>query len=327
MSMLDQLLEMGFKHDLAEKALKETHEAGLIEAMDWLSAHQDKQEIISDSTAKNIDSVGGSTVELVEDEPTGTSSVTSTAHDQTFAQSYKCDDCGKLLIDDNAVMFHAARTKHENFSESTDIVKPLSEEEKAKRLESLHQKLKEAREKKEKEEAREAIEKEKRRRMEGQSLAKMQEEIREKEMKKIAEERRRQKKEDELARKRVLEQIRMDREARKAAEIPPPAQANVSSQPPSSPSVSIKSSENCMLHIRLPDGTVMKETFKSNEPLSAVRLWIEMHGNESVANIGRFTLMSPFPRQIFSLEDMEKPLFVLGLVPSANLVVTKIAAV
>lgn len=56
-------------------------------------------------------------------------------------------------------MFHAARTKHEKFSESTEVVKPLSEEEKKKQLEKLQKKLKEARAKKEEQERKEELEK------------------------------------------------------------------------------------------------------------------------------------------------------------------------
>lgn len=56
-------------------------------------------------------------------------------------------------------MFHAAKTKHEGYSESTDSVKPLSEEEKNKLLAKLHEKLKEARIKKEEFERKEALEK------------------------------------------------------------------------------------------------------------------------------------------------------------------------
>lgn len=56
-------------------------------------------------------------------------------------------------------MFHAARTKHEAFSESTEAVKPLTEEEKKERLAALQKKLKEARVKKEDEERKEMLEK------------------------------------------------------------------------------------------------------------------------------------------------------------------------
>lgn len=56
-------------------------------------------------------------------------------------------------------MFHAARTKHEAFSESTEVMKPLTEEEKKERLAALQKRLKEARAKKEEEEKRETLEK------------------------------------------------------------------------------------------------------------------------------------------------------------------------
>lgn len=55
-------------------------------------------------------------------------------------------------------MFHAARTKHEAFSESTETVKPLTEEEKKARTEALQMKLREARVKKEEEERKESLE-------------------------------------------------------------------------------------------------------------------------------------------------------------------------
>ena len=38
--------------------------------------------------------------------------------------------CGKLLRSELEVQTHAARTQHKNFSESTEEIKPLSEEEK-----------------------------------------------------------------------------------------------------------------------------------------------------------------------------------------------------
>lgn len=56
-------------------------------------------------------------------------------------------------------MFHAARTKHEAFSESADAVKPMTEEEKKIKLAALQAKLKEARVRREEAEKREAVEK------------------------------------------------------------------------------------------------------------------------------------------------------------------------
>ena len=42
--------------------------------------------------------------------------------------------CGKLLRSELDVQAHAARSGHSNFSESTEEIKPLSEEEKQEQL-------------------------------------------------------------------------------------------------------------------------------------------------------------------------------------------------
>ena len=53
-----------------------------------------------------------------------------------FLQLWKLDfySCGKLLKSEVDAQAHAARTKHTNFSESTDEIKPLTAEEKQEQL-------------------------------------------------------------------------------------------------------------------------------------------------------------------------------------------------
>uniref|UniRef100_A0A915PLI9 UBX domain-containing protein n=1 Tax=Setaria digitata TaxID=48799 RepID=A0A915PLI9_9BILA len=320
--MLDQLEEMGFPHDVAEKALRETGETGLIEAVEWIAAHQKESDVNTPKLAdEKPPEEESSIVEFAEEEEPPKPSSTEAPH----AMSFKCDICGKHLPDDQAVMFHAARTKHEAFSESTESVKPLTEEEKKERLAALQKKLKEARIKKEEEERKETLEKEKRRRLEGKSMAKVEEERKEMEMKKMLEEKRREKREEAEARKRVLEQIRLDREARKEVEQqrePQMAVATIDRPMPAVNPVAIKDSDYCQIQVRLLNGSVIKEKFKSDEPLSHVRLWVEMHGKDTMDGIP-FNLMTPFPRKVFTDEDMGTPIKVLGLVPSANMVVTR----
>ncbi|KAK6730120.1 hypothetical protein RB195_006903 [Necator americanus] len=53
--------------------------------------------------------------------------------------------------------------------------------------------------------------------------------------------------------------------------------------------------------------------------LSAVRLWLELNHSDG----SPFTLLQPFPRKLMTDEDYEKPLKELGLVPSANFVMTR----
>ncbi len=45
--------------------------------------------------------------------------------------------CGKLFHSDVDVQAHAARTKHTNFSESTEVIRPLTEEERKAQLAKL----------------------------------------------------------------------------------------------------------------------------------------------------------------------------------------------
>ncbi|VDO68499.1 unnamed protein product [Onchocerca flexuosa] len=128
------------------------------------------------------------------------------------------------------------------------------------------------------------------------------------------------------ARKRVLEQIRLDREARKLGEQSRQSQPVVATVNSPLPTVNatppVKDTGYCQIQVRLLNGSMIKETFKSDEPLSHVRLWVEMHGKDTMDGIP-FTLMTPFPRKVFTDEDMAVPIKVLGLVPSANMVVIR----
>ena len=58
------------------------------------------------------------------------------------------------------------------------------------------------------------------------------------------------------------------------------------------------------------------------EPLAAVRLYVQMNRTDGLSD--DFKFQTNFPRKVFTLEDNEKPLDILGLVPSAVLIVTKV---
>lgn len=51
------------------------------------------------------------------------------------AKSMKCLDCGKVMRNTALASFHAEKSGHTNFEESTEELKPLTEEEKKERLE------------------------------------------------------------------------------------------------------------------------------------------------------------------------------------------------
>ena len=82
-----------------------------------------------------------------------------------------------------------------------------------------------------------------------------------------------------------------------------------------------KEYNECRIQIRLTDGKSIVQTFKANEQLAAVRLWIEMNRTDGV---GKFSLMQTFPRKIYDEDDMMRTLKDLGLVPASSLVITKL---
>ena len=57
------------------------------------------------------------------------------------AKSLVCNDCGRRLRSQAQAEFHASKTGHIDFSESTEEIAPLTEEEKKAKLEDLRAKL------------------------------------------------------------------------------------------------------------------------------------------------------------------------------------------
>lgn len=61
------------------------------------------------------------------------------------ARSLICNECGKRFRSQAQAEFHASKTQHLDFAESTEEIAPLTEEEKKARLEELRRKLAEKR--------------------------------------------------------------------------------------------------------------------------------------------------------------------------------------
>lgn len=57
------------------------------------------------------------------------------------ARSLVCNECGKKFRSTAQAEFHASKTEHTDFSESTEELAPLTEDQKKERLEELRQKL------------------------------------------------------------------------------------------------------------------------------------------------------------------------------------------
>ncbi|XP_063223281.1 UBX domain-containing protein 1 isoform X2 [Bacillus rossius redtenbacheri] len=251
------------------------------------------------------------------------------------AKSIKCNDCGKLFTSHSEVEFHATKTGHENFCESTEEKRPLTEEEKREQLRKLEEKMRQKRLEREEKDRQEALERERLRIKSGKELTAAKKKMEETEMRKIMEQRQRDKLEDKLARQRVKDQIEQDKLARRArfggagatepsasAPGPSPAPAPAPASAPAPAPAPQRDYSQTRLQIRLTDGQSITQTFGAKEQLSAVRLYVDMNRTDGC---GEFSLMTNFPKKVFSDEDYEKPLDVLGLVPSAVLIVTRSA--
>lgn len=109
---------MGFEPNRVEWALKSTG-GGLQGALDHLEAHQDEPMPENwnqpDSMAAPSDEAKVRVLCLAN-------------------ESIRCNQCQKLFRDMDLAMYHADKSGHEDFAESSEEIKPLTEEEKQQRL-------------------------------------------------------------------------------------------------------------------------------------------------------------------------------------------------
>lgn len=296
--------------------------------MEWLVAHAD-EAIPQETEGSAVGGQDSSTATVLERPSTSNS---CSKPQLQVAKSLKCDDCGKLCSDQSEVDFHTAKTDHSNFSESTEEKNPLTKEEKIQQLALIEEKLKLMRLERVEREKQDALDREKNRIKSGKEMSEARRCKEEIEMKKIIQQRKREKAEEKEARDRVRAQIEADKARRKASQQSSPtadilaAPSSVSSTTPPLPSeinavkTPPKDYKETRILVRLQDGSTLTETFNVNEQLSAVRNFVQMKTDSELP----FGLMTSFPRKVFNSEDFDKPLSVLGLVPSAVLIMTKV---
>lgn len=283
---------MGFDRNRAERAVASTGNQGIEQAMDWMMEHENDPDIDEPFVPPVENVLGG------------------TGEEQSTSEIADIGEVGGDIINPDGSK------------------RPMTEEEKkeqVKRLEEL-MRVKQA-ERREREKA-EEIEREKHRRKQGQELQQIRQKLQEDDMKKLAEQRRKEKMEDKLARQRVKDKIARDREERAqkfgggaTSSTSPTSQQSPTSPTDQGPPPTKREYDESRIQIRLLDGSTITTVFKAQEPLAAVRVYVQMNGNTPEGQ--DFSLLSPYPRHLYTELDMEKPLKELGLVPSAVLVVTK----
>lgn len=228
------------------------------------------------------------------------------------------------LTEEEATDWTASATNNE---EEAPARKPLTEEERKEKLQKLEELRVQKRKEREERERIEAKEKEKKRIKEGQGMSEIKQALAEQEIKKMAELRRREKQETKEAKAKILAQIEADKMARKKkfnmegsedAATPTPAPPLAAAAVTPAPK---KDYNDARLQIRQSNGQPLVHTFGSKEPLSAVRLYVQM--NRTDGGVGEVKLMTNFPKKVFSDDDYDNTLENLGLTPSAVLIVTK----
>ncbi|KAM5531485.1 hypothetical protein V8D89_014875 [Ganoderma adspersum] len=231
MSDKEVLLSMGFDPQRVDWAMKATGNRGLQPAMDHILENEGKAvpdlSSVSESARPAPPPGDGMDVDGDDDELAALKAVygkaggegggegsSGAAAEGAEAKSIKCSICGKTFKNVDLANFHAEKSGHDQFEESTEEIKPLTEEEKKQKLADLREKMAVKRAAKAKEDAKESIANEAIRRKAGKDMNSIREEMKQKELLKEAEAKRREKIEDAKARAAVKAQIEADKKAR-----------------------------------------------------------------------------------------------------------------
>ncbi|CAE6506001.1 unnamed protein product [Rhizoctonia solani] len=329
----DQLLAMGFAPERVDWALKATNNAGLQPAMDHILENEGKPvpDLSNVTSASAPPPQGGEDDEDMEalraqygGGAAGSSGETPSAGG--VAQSIKCSQCGKIFRDTALANFHAEKSGHDQFEESTEEIKPLTEEEKKQKLTELRERMQAKKAAKAVEEAKEAKANEAIRRKGGQDMGAIREELKIKEAEKEARQRKQDKIDDAKAKAAVRAQIEADKKARaeKAAKEKALREASMhgvggaTSASAAAPGAKSSESPTTRLQIRLASGGApLTTTMSSDSTLHEVALFVESQ-NPALSS-QTVTFSTTFPRKVFGRSDFTRTLKELDLVPSAVL--------
>ncbi|GAA5914587.1 uncharacterized protein JCM6883_004429 [Sporobolomyces salmoneus] len=333
MSDCETLISMGFPESHVSKALSSTKNSGLSPALDFLEKNADQTEEWWTSTWEGA--AGGDD----EDE-----AMEGVVQGDEEAKSLRCTECGKIFKNAALAQFHGTKSGHTSFEESTEEIKPLTEEEKAEKLKELKTKMEEKRKIQAKKDAEEAKVNEAIRRKGGKDQQQLKQELQLKEAEKAAIQRKKDKADEVAARKRIKDQIEADKKARaeKTArekalrEGRNPDEAVEQLRNPSSTSSSLggttltpeqavanteskekKTYDGARLQLRVPSGPPVVHNAQGTDTLRSVWEFVK-----SQTGLENPSLTSSFPRKTFGEADLDKSLSDLGLTPSAVLMVS-----
>lgn len=302
MSDLSNLVDMGFDKEKAELALKKS--GNLTGAIDWLDKNADK-----------------SIEDLKEDAEDDNPALE--AGEQ--ARSMVCNDCGKKFRGMSQAQFHAEKSGHDDFAESAEELAPLTEEEKAARLQELREKLAKKRAGQAEEDKAAQRRNEEIRKKHTRENDDAKEELRRKEQIKEQKQKKQEKLDEAAAKKRIKEQIEADKRARKAKadeekamranpDAYNPGAASAPSAAAAAPKVTANHSE-ARLRLQTASGNVMK-TFPAETTLFEVA-----HALAEESGVQATSFTQNFPKKVWDEGDFGMTLKEAGLAPSAALIV------
>ncbi|KAL2852814.1 hypothetical protein BJY01DRAFT_232472 [Aspergillus pseudoustus] len=304
-SDLDQLIEMGFDKERAEVAVKKS--GGLQGALEWLEENQDKsiEEIKAGGAENDGEGEEGPALKPGEE-----------------ARSLVCNECGKKFRSQAQAEFHASKTEHVDFSESTEEIAPLTEEEKKARLQDLRERLAAKRAGQSEQDKIDKKRNEEIRRKATKESHDAKEELQRKQMLKEAALKKKEKQDEIEAKRRVKAKIEADKEERRLkaerekaerAGLAPPAPESATSAPAASKPASAYTETRLRLQTR--KGNIMKTVAVDATLFEVVAALKQDDGIE----VNSFR--QNFPRKVFNSEFFGESLKDLGLVPSASLVI------
>ncbi|KAJ5150718.1 Ubiquitin-associated/translation elongation factor EF1B N-terminal eukaryote [Penicillium coprophilum] len=307
-SDLDQLIEMGFDKERAQLAVTKT--GGLQGALQWLEDNQDKSLDEIQTQAQDAQDEEGPALQPGEQ-----------------PRSLVCNECGKKFRGQSQAEFHASKSGHVDFAESTEEIAPLTEEQKKQRLTELREKLAAKRAVLSEQDKIDKKKNEEIRRKSTKESQDAKEELERKQQLKEAAKKKKEKQDEIDAKKRIKAKIEADKEERRLkaekqraerAGLAPPAQPVAAPAPTSSgPATSKPASAYTETRLRFQSskGNIMK-TLPVDTTLFEVAAALREQDGIEVQSF-----VQNFPKKVFDNEFFGETLKELGLVPSASLVI------